>query len=237
METRAMKIGQIPALLWGPDRDFCILAVHGSGSHKADAPIERLAAVAVPRGYQVLSFDLPEHGARQGEPALCKPQTCIPELGQVLAFAKGRAAHLSLWANSLGAYFSLLAYADETLHQALLLSPVVDMQRLIANMMQWFGVSEERLRAEKEIATPIGQTLYWDYAQYVKQRAVTKWTAPTAILYGGKDTLCEREVVTAFAARWRCRLTICEEAEHYFHTPEDLSVYEAWLRETLLAAE
>lgn len=237
MEQQSLEIGGIPALLWGPAQDFCILAVHGSGSHKADVPVALLAEEAAPRGHQVLSFDLPEHGARKGDSPLCNPQTCVPELRQVLAFARQRAAHVSIWANSLGAYFSLLAYKNEPLRQALFLSPVVDLERLTRDMMGWFGVSEERLRAEREIPTPMGETLRWEDYQYVRANPITRWDVPTAALYGGRDALCKRAVVTAFAQRWGCRLTVCEQAEHYFHTPEDLAAYQSWLRENLSAAK
>ncbi len=61
----------------------------------------------------------------------------------------------------MGAYFSLLAYNHFPLRQCLFLSPVLDMDRIIKNMMTWFSVSDERLKVEKEISTPIGQTLDW----------------------------------------------------------------------------
>lgn len=69
----------------------------------------------------------------------------------------------------MGGYFSLLAYYDEPLEHAFFLSPVLDMERIIQSMMNWFSVSEQRLQAEREISTPIGQTLYWDYYCYAKE--------------------------------------------------------------------
>lgn len=51
---------------------------------------------------------------------------------------------ISLWACSLGAFFSLLAYQCVKFNQCLFLSPVVDMQRLIENMMIWFEINEEK---------------------------------------------------------------------------------------------
>lgn len=75
MDTTPIFIGEIPALLWGAPSSQLIVAVHGSGSHKGDEVIALLAREAVPKGYRVLSFDLPEHGDRQGHPALCKAQT------------------------------------------------------------------------------------------------------------------------------------------------------------------
>lgn len=233
MECEKIEIGGIPALLWGPDSGRVMIAVHGSGSSKDDVPIAILAEEAAPRGWQVLSFDLPRHGERRERPTLCKARCCVPELEEVLVFARRRADELSLWANSLGAYFSLVAYRDVPLRQALFLSPVVDMERLLQNMMRWSGISEERLRAEGELPTAMGETLYWDDYQYVQAHPVDAWGSPTAVLYGGKDALCERDRVSAFAEKFGCRLTVAEGHEHYFHTPEDLAVYRAWLRENL----
>lgn len=45
----------------------------------------------------------------------------------------------------MAAYFSLLAYHDETLEHAFFLSPVLDMERIIQSIMNWFSVSEQRL--------------------------------------------------------------------------------------------
>lgn len=234
MIVKPMKIENIPALLWGCPADRVIIAVHGSQSHKADEPIRILAenANAMAGGCQVLSFDLPEHGDRRDEATLCKVQTCVAELAAVMRWVRARWQSVSLFANSIGAYFSLMAYSSEPLEKAWFLSPLVDMRRMIENMMGGFGITEEQLRREQAIATPIGQTLYWDYYTYVIERPVSKWTAPTEILYGGRDDTCGRDTVEAFASRFSCGLEIVPDGEHYFHTPEQLRVFEDWLKRT-----
>ncbi len=233
MKREQLTIQHIPAILWGEASERLILAVHGNQSHKADTVIELLARQATAKGYQVLSFDLPEHGERKDEPTPCKVQTCVAELRAVMEYAKTQARDISLLGCSLGAYFSLLAYRDEPLGQALFLSPVVDMERLICNMMTWFSVSQEYLQAQQEVVTPIGQTLYWDYYCYVKEHPITRWEVPTDILYGSADTLCEWDVVSSFAKRFGCHLTVLEQGEHFFHTPEQLAYYQAWLENVL----
>lgn len=131
------NIGQIPAVLWGVPSEKVILAVHGNLSHKADTPIQMLAESAAAKGYQTLSFDLPEHGDRRSEDTPCKVQQCVNDLSVVMAYAKEHWGCISLFANSMGAYFSLLAYSEEKLEAACFLSPVVDMRRMIENMMRW----------------------------------------------------------------------------------------------------
>ena len=228
-----LTIANIPAVLWGEPSDKIMVAVHGNASNKADEPIALLAGAAVPLGYQVLSFDLPQHGDRKNEPTLCKVQNCIQDISRIMDFAAGQAGQISLFACSMGAYFSLLACRDLPVRQSLFLSPIVDMKRLIDNMMAWFDVSPERLRAEQEIALPIGQTLYWDYYCYVRDNPVTVWESPTAILYGEADNLCEYGVITLFAQRFGCSLTVMKQGEHYFHTPAQLEFYRRWLKQHL----
>lgn len=233
MKQTSLSIGHIPALLWGEPTGRLLVAVHGNQSHKADTVIELLAQHAALQGLQVLSFDLPEHGDRKGEPTLCKAQICVEELQAIMKYAKTMWAEISLFGCSIGAYFSLLAFRDEPIRQALFLSPVVDMERLIGNMMTWFSVSEEQLRSEGEIATPIGQTLYWDYHQYVKANPISHWNVPTHILYGSADNLCERDRIEHFTPFFGCDLTVLEAGEHFFHTPEQLQYYERWLETAL----
>ncbi len=233
MRTEPISIGSIPAALWGEPSDRLILAVHGNLSSKTDVPIEILAQEANSLGFQVLSFDLPEHGERKNEPQQCNPQTCKRDLSAVLAFAAPNYKEISLFACSMGAYFSLLTYANEAFHKSLFLSPVVDMLHIIQNMMHWAQVSEEKLEQEQEIVTAFGPTLYWDYYQTVKANPITRWNHPTSILYGAKDELCAKEDVTSFAERFHCDLQIAGNAEHYFHTEEDLDVYRDWLKKHL----
>ena len=233
MDTKQIHIGSIPAVIWGEPSDQLILAVHGNMSSKTDVPIALLAEESVQLGHQVLSFDLPEHGERKDLPERCNPQTCSRDLSAVLAYAKANYKQISLFSCSMGAYFSLLTYADEPFRRCLFFSPVVNMLHIIQNMMGWAQVSEEKLKQEREITTPFGPTLYWDYYQTVKAKPISRWNHPTSILYGGKDELCAREDVSSFAEQFHCSLEIVEHAAHYFHTEEELVAYRSWLKRHL----
>lgn len=229
-----ISIDNIPAILWGEKSSKLFIAVHGNMSSKSDVPISILAEEAVALGYQVLSFDLPQHGDRKEEPTLCKVQNCVADLEKMMRFAKLHACSISLFANSMGAYFSLLAYKNELLQQSLFLSPVVDMERIISNMMKWLNITPEKLEKEQEISTSIGHILYWDYYQYVKQNPITKWANPTSILFGKKDSLCEFDVVQSFVTAFNCNFETAENAEHYFHTDDDLNIYRNWLKKKII---
>lgn len=230
---QAITINNIPSIIWGDDSDRIIIAIHGNQSNKADVPIEILANTASTKGYQVLSFDLPQHGDRVNESTLCEVQTCIKELQIIMQYAKMNWKYVSLFANSIGAYFSLLVYLNEPLEKVFFLSPVVNMQRIIENMMIAFSITEEQLEQQQIISTPIGQDLYWDYYCFVKEHPIIKWSVPTYILYGDSDDLCESNLLCQFANRFSCKLNIANETGHYFHTQADLDFLSNWLKEVL----
>lgn len=222
----------IPTLLWGEDSTKCIIAVHGNRSSKIDDCIWILAEEAIPRGYQILSFDLPRHGERVYEEAPGMIQSYMEELTVIWKYATQRTEQISLFGCSLGAYISLLAYQDKKIDKTWLLSPVVDMARVIRTIMQEVGVTEEQLEIEGEIENPI-ETLSWDYYCDVKEHPITKWESPTSILRGEYDYLCEYESVLNFAKQFGCSLEEQKGGEHWFHTPKELEYYRKWLQKEL----
>ena len=123
----------------------------------------------------------------------------------------------------------------EKVKKAFFISPVVDMEKLILGMMDVSGISEERLRNEKIITSPFGETLSWEYLCYVRENPV-RWTVPTHILYGEKDNLTDMETVSAFAERTGASLTVMKDGEHWFHTPEQMAFLDRWIQRTSLAA-
>ena len=133
-----------------------------------------------------------------------------------------------LIANSIGAYFSMHALAEKNVSQALFISPIVDMERLITDMMRWAQVTEAELERRQEIPTAFGETLSWRYWQYALNHPVTQWDSPTAILYGSADNLTTRQTAEAFAARFHAGLTVMEGGEHWFHTPAQMEVLRRW---------
>lgn len=233
MQNKLFKIDGIPAVLWGENSERTIIAVHGNMSSKTDAPIEILAETALRYDYQVLSFDLPEHGDRKNESTPCKIQCCINDLAAVMRYARARWNRCSLFANSMGAYFSLLAYQNEPLEKAWFLSPVVDMQDILETMMAWSHITEKQLEKERVVCTPAGQNLYWDDYCYVREYPIRRWNVPTNILYGDKDDLCKIDILSRFCEQFPCTLEIARDAVHYFHTEDQLQLLRTWLEKTV----
>ena len=235
MKKERININEIPAILWGEKSHKVFVTVHGNMSNKEDEVIEIFAEIATNNGYQVLSFDLPEHGERkENKEYLCKVQNCVKDLKEVMEYAKANYDEINLWACSMGAYFSLLAYKEESIKKCLFLSPVVNMKIIIDNMMKWSNVAEDELKEKQKIKTDFGATLYWDYYEYVKENPIVKWDKPTAILYGDKDNMQEQSIIQDFAVKFNCELSIVENGEHYFHTKEQLDNYKKWIEEKIV---
>ena len=73
MKTQKLKINNIPSIIWGDKSNKVYIAVHGNLSNKEDEVIKIFADKVVKKGYQLLSFDLPEHGDRKDDKNfLCK---------------------------------------------------------------------------------------------------------------------------------------------------------------------
>ena len=138
-------------------------------------------------------------------------------------------ACVELIANSIGAYFSLCAGAGGMLARAYLISPIVDMERLILEMMSRAGVTEEELRAKGVIRTASGEDLSWEYLCWVREHPVV-WDVPSAILYGSADELTAYETVYAFAQAHDASLTVMKDGEHWFHTEEQMRFLDAWIK-------
>lgn len=145
-------------------------------------------------------------------------------------FAEQRAccSSLTLVANSIGAFFSLSSLGEALIDRAYLISPVVDMEKLIGSMLLWANVTERELAEKREIPTAFGETLSWSYLCYVREHPIA-WRVPTRILYGEHDELTSLETVTAFAERTGAELTVMPDGEHWFHTDAQMRFLDKWI--------
>jgi pimeloyl-ACP methyl ester carboxylesterase len=231
METKKIKIHAIPAIIWGSTSSRVYLYIHGQSGCKEEA--ETFAQIACHYSCQVLSIDLPAHGERTDEKNNFDPWHIVPELISVMEYAKSHWTQVSLFANSLGVWFSMLSFENEKIERSLFVSPVLDMKQLISKMMIWANVSELQLERELIIPTSFGQTLSWEYLSYAKRHPITKWNIPTKILYGEHDELIDYDVVEKFAQQFGCDLTVMKNGEHWFHTQEQLGILSDWVRNSL----
>lgn len=135
-------------------------------------------------------------------------------------------------ANSIGAYFAMLTLQACHIEKALFISPVLDMEKLILDMMRWANVSETELCKKGEITTDFGETLSWKYLCFVREHPI-QWDVPTEILYAGQDNLISRETVDMFVNHHNANLTVMENGEHWFHTDEQLTFLDQWMKRVI----
>lgn len=224
MRIERFQLGTIPGVLYGEPAEKGYLFLHGQMGRKEEA--EAFAQVVCPKGFQVLSIDLPGHGERQGRGEELLPWTAAPDIRAALDWAGHRWKTVSLRANSIGAYFAMLAF--DAPDRALLVSPILDMESLILTMMGWAGVTEEQLWEKGEIPTSFGQTLSWKYLCWVREHPLPDWTCPIHILYGSGDHMTPRQTIDEFVRKHDATLTVMEGGEHWFHTPEQLAALRKW---------
>ncbi len=228
MTSEKIYIKKIPAIIWGEKSDKVYIFVHGKMSNKESA--EHFAEIAEGKGYQTISFDLPEHGERSDENYKCDIWNGMTDLDIIAEYVYQNWNAVSLFGCSLGAFFSLHTYKNRIFEKVLFQSPVVNMEYLIHQMFAWFGVTEEALREKQEIPTPIDM-LSWRYYSYVKEHPIEDWSFPTYILFGGKDNLQSTEEMKKFCNHFKCKLTISENSEHPFGAKEDSEIVDQWLLE------
>lgn len=132
-------------------------------------------------------------------------------------------------ANSIGAFLAMNSLSNKRIAKAYFISPVVDMEKLIAKMMMWANVTEQELELKKEIPTAMGETLSWKYLCFVKAHPVV-WNIPTHILYGEHDNLTSIDTISEFSAKINATLTILKGGEHWFHTAEQMLFLDNWIR-------
>ena len=159
-----------------------------------------------------------------------------------------------LIANSIGAFFSIQSGIDDYIDQAYFISPIVNMEKLICDMMGWAGVTEQELEEKQIIPVEFGDDLSWEYLQYVRKNPI-KWDTPTRILYGSEDMLQSLDTIYAFAENGNAQkgnsenrsrhqvedahepdtttmkypVTVMEGGEHWFHTEEQMEFLDQWI--------
>ena len=196
-----------------------IVYVHGKGGSAEEAEHYKMLFP----NHEVIGFDYRSQ----------TPWDAREEFFTFFAEKKKQCTRLTLIANSIGAYFALTSLDETLADRAYFISPIVDMETLICNMMQWSGVTELELTEKREIATAFGETLSWEYLCYVRKHPII-WNVPTCILYGENDNLTSIETVSAFAKQHHADLTVMPNGEHWFHTEEQMQFLNEWIREYVL---
>lgn len=137
-------------------------------------------------------------------------------------------ACVSVVGNSIGAYFSMFALQNRPVEKAFFISPILDMEKLILDMMMWANVTEQELQEQRTIDTDFGEALSWEYLTFVRAHPI-HWKTPTEILYAEQDNMTSREIVERFVSTHQAKLTVMPKGKHWFHTPEQIAFLGKWL--------
>ena len=178
-----------------------VLYIHGKGGNAMEADHYKTLFA----GYDVIGIDY--HADN--------PWDAISEFKEFFHRYRQWYDSIILIANSIGAYFSMCALNNEQVDKAFFISPIVDMEKVILDMMRWADITEEKLREKQLIATGFGETLSWEYLCYVRNHPVN-WSVPTYILYGDKDNLTSQETIHKFANDVDAELTIMQNGMLFF---------------------
>lgn len=195
-----------------------ILYIHGKGGSYLEAEQYKKNCI----GFDIIGIDFNEY----------LPWIVQNQIRSVYNEAREKYDYIYVIANSIGAYFAMHTLAACDIEKALFISPVLDMERLILDMMCMANVTEKDLCEKGEISTDFGETLSWDYLCFVRENPII-WNIPTEILYAGMDNLVSRQTVNEFVSNHNAHLTVMENGEHWFHTDEQLAFLDAWMKEVI----
>ncbi|MBC2883060.1 alpha/beta hydrolase [Campylobacter sp. Marseille-Q3452] len=192
-----------------------VVYIHGKGGSAQEAAhFQPLFADS-----DVLGFDYEAHTPWEAK------EEFAPYFESILKSRK----FVTIVASSIGAFFAMHALRDMRIKKAYFISPIVNMENLILNMLSRANASEEELRDKGELSTKFGEKLSWRYLCYVREHPIF-WTAPTHILYGENDDLTSFETICEFANQIGATLTVMKNGEHRFGTAEQMRFLDDWIR-------
>ncbi len=235
MVTEKLQINNRPALYIQSGNEKVMLFLHGKHGCKEEAI--SLAELFLEAGWDVLALDLPEHGDRadKADKKDCLPWVVIPEWKEAVRWLEERyrPENIGLYAVSISAWFVMRTFRERIFDRALFVSPIVDMRRVIEDMMDRAGVTASDLGWKQRIPTTEGETLIWDYYAYAAYQPINCWNTPTYILRGTGDALQDDGVIGRFAGKFHADVTTIP-GEHWLHTTDEVATLRLWLRERLV---
>ena len=218
----------VPALRWGKPGGRAVVGVHGQFSNKRDPVMAQCGDVIASRGDQLITFDLPARGDRQDDKAFT-PMDASPEVRAFARLARSQSIEVSLLANSIGAYFSLCDTPAGTFKHAWLVSPLLDLEYYIRDMMAEYSVTDEQLEAQTVIHTRRG-VLDWPYLRFVEEHPV-KLDTPSWMIRGDQDEVVPLDTLSRFVGAPGVELVQVEGGQHFLGRPPHLDTVVAWFEE------
>ena len=195
-----------------------VLYIHGKGGNSLEAEYYK----SLFSYYDVKGLDYKSN----------TPWDFTEEVNPIINKVMEQYGNIIIVANSIGAYFAMNALSKMKIKKDFFISPIVDMEKVILNMMRLANVSEQLLKEKQTINTSFGETLSWNYLNYVRNHPI-KWNIPTEILYAKNDDLTSLETISDFAKNNNAGLTVMKNGEHWFHTKEEMDFLDQWIKSKL----
>ena len=192
----------------------CVIYIHGKGGSADEA-----------EHYKPLFADFDIIGMDYQAQTPWKAKT---EFARFFAEITVKYQQISIVANSIGAFFAMHALNDRKISEAFFISPIVNMENLIKNMLKYANVTEAELQKKEIIQTEFGETLSWEYLSWVRNNLIN-WRVPTHILYGNNDNLQSLKDIEDFAAKISADVTVMNSGEHWFHTEKQMRFLDNWI--------
>jgi|GEM_PF-684891 len=227
-EPEELLLDGVPALRWGKPGGRAVIGVHGQFSNKHDPVMARCGDVIASWGDQLITFDLPAHGDRQDDKAFT-PMDASPEVRAFARLARSQSTEVSLLANSIGAYFSLCDTPAGTFERAWMVSPLLDLEYYIRDIMAEYSVSDEQLEAQTVIDTPRG-VLERSYLRFVEEHPA-RLNAPSWMIRGDQDEMVPLNALSRFVGAPGVELVQVEGGQHFLGQPPHLDTVVAWFEE------
>ena len=184
--------------------------------------------VIASQGDQLITFDLPTHGNRQDDKAF-NPIEASPEVRMFAQLAHSQSTEIGLRAHSIRAYFSLCDTSAGTFERVWLVSPLLDLEYYIWDMMAEYSVTDEQLEAQTVIDTPRG-VLDWPYLRFVEEHPA-KLDTPIWIIRGDQDEVVPLGALSRFVGAPGVELVQVEGGKHFLGRPPYLDTLVAWFEE------
>lgn len=193
----------------------CVIYIHGKGGSADEAEHYKPLFAA---DFDIIGMDYQAQ----------TPWEAKTEFARFFTEISAKYQQINIVANSIGAFFAMHALNDRKISEAFFISPIVNMENLIKNMLKYANVTEAELQKKEIIQTEFGETLSWEYLSWVRNNLIN-WRVPTHILYGNNDNLQSLKDIEDFAAKISADVTVMNSGEHWFHTEEQMRFLDNWI--------
>ena len=228
IQPEALTLDGVPALRWGGPGGRAVIGVHGQLGDKRDPVLARCAEVIASHGDHLLTFDLPAHGERRDGTAFTA-KAASGEVRDFVQLAREEANKISLLAISVGAYAALCDTPSGTFERAWLVSPLLDLERYVRDVMSTYSVTDERLEAKTVINTPRA-SLSWPDLCFLTEHPV-RLDMPSWTIRGSRDDVVPMEALSRFLSAPGAELVEIAGGPHFLGEPPYLDTVASWFEQ------